>query len=212
MSLARDERLALCDSLERIGPDAPTLCPPWRTRDLAAHLVVRERRPDAAGGIVLKALAGRLKRVQDGYAAKPWPALVELVRTGPPVWSPTRLHAVDERANLAEFFVHHEDVLRAQPGWTPRPRRPQLERALWHSLKRTAPLMFRRCPVGVVLETPEHGRAEVRAATDAGTVVVRGTPGELTLLAFNRRDVARVEVDGPPAALKTFETAPIGLT
>ena len=62
---ARSERLALCRTLERVGPDAPTLCPPWRTRDLAAHLVLRERRPDAAPGIWLRAAAGRTRRVQD---------------------------------------------------------------------------------------------------------------------------------------------------
>ena len=47
-SPARAERAALCDLFLEVGPDAPTLCGAWTTRDLAAHLVVRERRPDAA--------------------------------------------------------------------------------------------------------------------------------------------------------------------
>lgn len=34
------------------GPDAPTLGAGWKTRDLAAHLVVRESRPDAAAGVI----------------------------------------------------------------------------------------------------------------------------------------------------------------
>ena len=40
-SLARRERLALADLAEQLGPDAPTLCGDWSTRDLLAHLVVR---------------------------------------------------------------------------------------------------------------------------------------------------------------------------
>src|SRR5690349_11008507 len=52
-NFARTERAALCDLLVTVGPDAPTLCEGWTTRDLAAHLAVRDRRPDAAAGIVL---------------------------------------------------------------------------------------------------------------------------------------------------------------
>lgn len=33
------------------GPDAPTLCEGWFTRDLAAHLWIREHRLDAAVGM-----------------------------------------------------------------------------------------------------------------------------------------------------------------
>ena len=52
-----------------------------------------------------------------------WPAnaeIVERVRTGPPRWSPMRLDAVDRLVNTVEFFVHHEDVRRARPLWSPR--------------------------------------------------------------------------------------------
>ena len=98
---ASSERQGLCDTFERVGPDAPTLCSPWRTRDLAAHLVVRERRPDVSAGILVPALAGRLAKVQDGYAAWEWPRLVNEVRTGPPAWSPTSLRSIDEATNTA---------------------------------------------------------------------------------------------------------------
>ena len=47
------ERAALCDTMEKVGPDAPTLCEGWLTIDLAAHLCAREARSDAAIGIVL---------------------------------------------------------------------------------------------------------------------------------------------------------------
>ena len=111
---AQAERAALCDTFEAVGPDAPTLCSPWDTADLAAHLVIRERRPDLAPGIVVPGLRARTERVQREYAAKPWPELVHLVRSGPAIWNPARLAPVDEAYNLMEFFVHHEDVLQAQ--------------------------------------------------------------------------------------------------
>ncbi len=51
-SVARAERAALADLMLEVGPDSPTLCGDWTTRDLAAHLVLRERRPEAAGLVV----------------------------------------------------------------------------------------------------------------------------------------------------------------
>ena len=100
-SLARRERFSLCDTFARTGPDAPTLCSPWTTADLAAHLVIRDRRPDLGVGIVLPPLAGRLEDGMKEYAAKPWPELVDLVRSGPPVWSPLRVPQLDDVANLS---------------------------------------------------------------------------------------------------------------
>lgn len=64
MTAARAERLALCDLFEKVGPDAPTLCGTWLTRDLAAHLIVRERRPDLAVGILIPGLGGRLAKAR----------------------------------------------------------------------------------------------------------------------------------------------------
>jgi len=198
---ARDERQALCDTFELVGPDAPTLCSPWLTRDLAAHLVVRDRRPDVSAGIWVPALAARAEQVQSGYAAWEWPRLVAQVRSGPPVWSPASLARVDEVLNTAEFFVHHEDVLRGGPGWSARALPTGLEWALWNIVTKTARLKFARARVGVVLEAPPYGRRQVHALTDLGTVVVKGTPGELLLYSFGRREVAGVDVTGPEEAL-----------
>ena len=94
-SPARAERAALCDLFLEVGPDAPTLCGGWTTRDLAAHLVVRERRPDAAPGIVSRVLAGHSEKVRIAETERPWPELVERVRSGPPVWNPMRFEPVD---------------------------------------------------------------------------------------------------------------------
>lgn len=154
-TFAKRERLLLADLLETAGPDAPTLCEGWQTRDLAAHVVVRERRADAAGGIMIKQLAPRLERVMTEFAAKPYEELIQLIRTGPPRFSPFQLKQLDEASNTVEFYVHTEDVRRAQPEWTPRELDPVFQDALWARLERMARLMGRGAPTGLVLRRPD---------------------------------------------------------
>jgi len=198
---ASSERQGLCDTFEQVGPDAPTLCSPWLTRDLAAHLVVRERRPDVSAAIWLPAMTGRLQKVQNGYAAWDWQRLVHEVRSGPPTWSPTSLRPVDEAINTAEFFVHHEDVLRGGASWSPRRLPCDLETALWGIVSKVARLQLARARVGIVLTAPAYGERQVRSTTDLGKVVITGTPGELLLYSFGRREVAQVDVSGSEEAL-----------
>lgn len=208
MSVAADERAALCDLLEELGPDQPTLCAGWQTRDLAAHLVVREHRPDAAPGILLSAFAGHTKRVQDGYARKPWRELVDQVRGGPPVWWPTRIGAVDKLVNSIELFVHHEDARRGQEGWTPREPDAKRDAALWAGLRRAGRMTLRRTPVGLILRRPDGESIVVKRGPD--TVTVTGEPGELLLFAFGR-DAVRVEFDGDQAAIARVKGLSRGL-
>lgn len=188
----------MCELFETVGPDAPTLCAGWTARDLAAHLVLRERRPDAAPGILFGPLAGHTRRVQDGYAARPWAALIGLLRDGPPRLSPTSVGAVDDVVNGGEFLVHHEDVRRARPGWEPRPEDTERDAAAWSALRWIARLSFRRSPVGVVLGVP--GGAELTAKRAAGRVIVRGAPVDLLLYAFGRDEV-ELAFEGEKAAL-----------
>ena len=205
---AAAERSALCDTFERVGPSAPPLCDPWSTAELAAHLVIRDSRPDLALGNVVPPLADRLDRGMEEYATRPWEELVHLVRSGPPAWSPTRMPFADEVANLAEFFIHHEDVLRGEGQVGPqRELSPELEAALWRQLKRAAPLLSRRLPTGVVLVAPGHGRAAVKGPTQAGTAVLTGAPGELLLTLFGRARVAAVEFSGPEGAVRALRQA-----
>ncbi|GAA1272036.1 TIGR03085 family metal-binding protein [Saccharothrix xinjiangensis] len=196
MGVADDERRLLTDLLEQVGPDAPTLCDPWRTRDLAAHLVLRERRPDAAVGVLFKPLAGHTQRVQDSYAAKPWPELVDLVRH-PPRLSPVSL--AGDLANAVEYFVHHEDVRRARPDWEPRSPDPVRDDVLWRRLAGMARLSYRKSPVGVVLRRPDG--QSTTAKPGANPVVLTGQVTELLMHAFGR-DAARVEYDGPEADVR----------
>ncbi|WP_018684366.1 TIGR03085 family metal-binding protein [Actinokineospora enzanensis] len=206
MGLAKAERAALSELFTEVGPDAPTLCAGWLTRDLAAHLVIRERRLDAAPGIVIPALAGHTERVQAGYAQRPWTELVDLVRTGPPVYSP--LHWLDEQANAVEYYVHHEDVRRAATGWEPRANDAERDRALWTGLTRAARLNYRRSPVGVVLRAPD-GR-ETTARTGPEPVTITGEPGELLLDAFGRAE-STVEYSGPETSVAALRGMKRGL-
>jgi uncharacterized protein (TIGR03085 family) len=144
---------------------------------------------------------GRLEKVQNGYAGWDWQRLVHEVRSGPPTWSPTSLGPVDEAINTAEFFVHHEDVLRGRASWSPRSLPCDLEAALWGIVSKVARLQLSRARVGVVLKAPAHGERQVRSTTDLGKVVITGTPGELLLYSFGRREVAQVDVSGSEEAL-----------
>lgn len=194
-----------------VGPGAPTLCSPWRARDLAAHLVIRDSRPDLALGMFVPALKGRLDTAMTAYAAGSWPALVERVRSGPPVWSPTRLPPLDEAVNLGEFVIHHEDVLRGTPGFTRRVLNAPLEAAIWKGLRAQSKLMLRGATVGVVLVAPGFGRFTAKGPSDRGTAVVTGAPGELTLFVAGRQRVAEVDVEGPDAAVAAITEEPLGI-
>ncbi|WP_212910716.1 TIGR03085 family metal-binding protein [Streptomyces sp. TS71-3] len=200
---AKRERLLLADLLEGAGPDAPTLCDGWLTRDLAAHVVVRERRADAAGGILIKPLAARLERVQAEFAAKPYEELIQLIRTGPPRFSPYALKQIDEAANAVEFYVHAEDVRRAQQDWTPRVLDPVFADSLWSRLERSARLLGRKSPVGLVLRRPD-GRTAV-ARRGVPVVTVTGEPGELTMFAFGRQSQSDVTLDGDKEAITRLQ-------
>ncbi|MFE6959382.1 TIGR03085 family metal-binding protein [Streptomyces sp. NPDC057696] len=207
---AKRERLLLADLLEAAGPDAPTLCEGWNTRDLAAHVVVRERRADAAGGILIKQLAQRLERVQAEFAEKPYDELIQLIRTGPPRFSPFSLKQIDEASNAVEFYVHTEDVRRAQPDWTARELDPVFADVLWSRLERMARVIGRKSPVGLVLRRPD-GRTVV-AHKGAPVVTVTGEPAELLMFAFGRQDAARVETEGEKDAIgKLHEAKQLGI-
>ncbi|GAA3207911.1 TIGR03085 family metal-binding protein [Nonomuraea helvata] len=209
MTHARDERTALCDLFDRLGPDAPTLCTGWSTYDLAAHLVLRERRPDAMGGIAIKPLAGYTASVQNGLKAKhPYPELVGMVRKPGGVYG--LLPSLDEAVNSLEFFVHHEDVRRAQPEWEPRELSDDLERIIWKRVASGARLMLRKAPVGVVLHRLGGGVA-LGGPRGGAKVEVTGRAGELLMFCFGRQRHARVELTGDPEAADRLLDASLGV-
>jgi uncharacterized protein (TIGR03085 family) len=219
MEYARDERHALCALLDQTGPREPTLCEGWTTLDLAAHLVIREHRPDAGLGLLGGPLAAHTRVVQRRMAQRtPYPRLVQMVRSGPPRFSMFGLPGADERANLVEYFVHHEDVRRAQPDWEPRKLDPGLTEALWGRL-RMARFVLRKAPVGVELvrdDQPEPAgpggpRVRITARARTPVVTITGPPAELTMWTLGRTTAARVRLDGSDAAIAALSGARWGI-
>jgi uncharacterized protein (TIGR03085 family) len=199
---ARAERQALSDLLIQTGPDAPTLCQGWTTGDLAAHLLLRDRRPDAAPGILVPVLGGYTQRVQRKIlASAPFPQLVEQLRQGPPSWSPVGLPGVDAAVNSVEYFAHHEDVRRARPGWEPRRLPRDQEEQLWRRMKMSR-FALRRLPVEITLVDPA-GRTQ-RITKGGRQARVHGLPSELALWVIGRKDVARVEMTGEAEAINVL--------
>lgn len=216
----REERALLCEALLEAGAGAPTECAGWTAHDLAAHLVVRERRPDTLPGIALRPLAFHTERVRRRTVRKvPFEELVNRIRSGPPRWSPYAVPGMDNIANGVEFFVHHEDVRRARPDGGPRSLSPALEDLLWRRI-RIARFALRKVPVEVTLIRPDGRSARIsggrsgrsvrnprsgrRTAAGPAAVRVHGPVGELVLWALGRTEVARVRLTGSQESVKTL--------
>lgn len=205
---ALHERIELAESLRSTDPGAPTLCGEWTAAQLAGHLVLRERSPsEVLGRVPSRRAREAAQHVIDRYVARtPYPALVEAVASGPPMWSPFAMPVLREAANLLEYLVHHEDVRRAADGWVPRVLPVQRQAAVWSRLRMAARLTLRGVPVAVRLEWPAHGSVSVGRGS---AVTVTGAPEELALFAFGRQRVARVSYDGPDEAVERARGASI---
>lgn len=205
---AQAERQALCDLLLEYGPDAPTLCSGWSTHQLAGHLVAREARPDAALGITFSPMSSWTAKVEQQYSERPYAELVEAVRTGPPIWSPFRFPTADRIANTEEYFVHLEDVRRAQSQWEPRELDPEFANYLWELTKQRGRMMFRKSPVGVrvVRIDGDGGEKSVSAPArpDLGSVQISGPSQELVMYSFGRKAHANVVIEGEPPDIEAF--------
>jgi uncharacterized protein (TIGR03085 family) len=201
------ERRELSDLFEELGPDAPTLCEGWTTEDLAAHLVVRERHPTAAGGILIPALEQRLEQFMGKEKQGGYRRLVDRVRNGPPL-GPFAVPGLRTLLNLQEYVVHHEDVRRAN-GMGPRTDRPELDAALWGNLRRGARFMLRKVKGAKVrLQRPGGDAVTVGHGPE---VVVTGEPVDLLLYLFGREGAAQVEITGDPEAQAVLAQAPKGI-
>lgn len=206
MSAAQRERAALVETMRGVGPDAPTLCEGWTTRDLAAHLVVRERRLDAAPGILVPGLASYTAKVQDQVAeSSDWPELLDKIASGPPIFSPFKL--LDPLVNLNEMFIHHEDIRRAQPGWEPRVLDASMVNALSRPLAVMARMSMGKVPARVTLRTSD-GKTVVTLGSGPA-VTVTGAPEELLLFSVGRE--ARVDIDGEQDAVSAVREGRRGL-
>lgn len=199
---AVSERAALCDTFAERGPGEPTLCEGWQTRDLLQHLVLRDAGP-------LRARGGGKAEVR----AADWVGLIDRFRVGPPSGSPFRIPGADGAANVEEFFVHHEDVRRAAPGWTRRELPAAVEDAIWRRLRSPfGRLATRRVHFGVHIQRAGGDRdgdhVTLRAARPG--VVITGMPSELLMFLFGRQPAADVDLRGPADLRESLTHARLG--
>lgn len=213
-SFAECERQLLCDLLDQVGPDAPTLCEGWDSYALVSHLWVRETDPLALPGVAVGAFSAfteeRMRRCRERH---PFTELVELVRRGPARYSLFALPGVDAKANMLEYFVHHEDVRRAvDPSAGPRALAGADSDLLWARLPGTGALLLRNgrgsAGIGVLVEHRDatHGLRQHRLRAGTPIVTINGQPGEIWLWLYGRRSVARVELTGTTEALSAFSS------
>lgn len=207
--LARRERHALCDLALVVGEDAPTLSGDWTVKELVVHLLLREYDPLAAAGLVVPPLAKVTELRMAMVGRKDFGVLVErLRRRGPTVFS---LPPVDRMLNTLEYYVHHEDVRRAQPAWEPRTLAAGDEDAIWAALRYYGRGLVRDAGVPVRMRRTDTGAtATLRRGSDP--VVVSGLPSELALHLFGRRAQARgVAVEGPEDRVAQLRAADLGI-
>ncbi|NYE94111.1 uncharacterized protein (TIGR03085 family) [Psychromicrobium silvestre] len=214
MHFVDPSREVLAETLLAAGPGADTLCAGWRTQELAAHLYLRERNAGVGLGLVLRAFARASDTTTRKLAAKSstpesYAKLVEQFRAGPPALSPMRIKAVDESANLIEYFVHTEDIRRASDRWAPRALDEEYSEALWDELIKRAALLYRSVDLGIVLVQPDGPRHVAKRAPVSVAIV--GAPGELLMHAFGRTEHALVTFEGQPDAVALLQTAEVGL-
>jgi uncharacterized protein (TIGR03085 family) len=202
----RAERAALCDTLEQLGPDAPTLCEGWTTADLAAHLVVRERDPRAVPGLVLGGPAARYTaKLQARAKAHGYPWLLERLRSGPPAYIVHTMAWV----NVNENWIHHEDARRAN-GMGPRPEDPEVAAILLGIVRRMGRFVTRGVRhYGVELVLP--GGTPIVLRRSDKTVRIHGPVGECILYVSGRRSAAEVRLEGDAEAIEAIQTAKLGL-
>lgn len=204
------ERALLCDTLEQVGPEAPTLSGEWDAHHLVAHLVVREGNPVRSVWAAISRSGD--DQVDSLVSSTDFSQLVDEFRAGPPKLSLLKSAKADHHLNTLEFFVHHEDVLRAVEPGARRMLPPWAEDQIWSRLKMLARLTMRHSPVPVALQrTDDPDEPPATASKGPHPVVVDGLPSELTLYAHGRDAVASFELTGRAAAVEKLRAARFGL-
>ncbi len=207
-TLARRERHDLCDLALELGPDEPTLCGEWTTRELLAHLFVREHRPVSAAGILVPPLAKLTDRAMERAAKRDYPDLVKAVRS--PGFTVYALKPVEVLTNTLEYLVHHEDVRRAQPDWVPRDLDPGDLDVLWRAIRGAGKGLVRPAGVPVSIRRSDtDDRSTLRGGEPS--VTVSGPVVELVMFLYGRSQVRGLEFDGPDDLVARLRDAGLGI-
>lgn len=181
---------SLCQALAMVPAQAPTLCEGWSAHDLAVHLWILKHDPLGWPGVVhprldagrtahwkrrwrYPELVGRLRNDEGGIRAIPFDA------------------REDHRHALGEYFIHDEDVRRANQ--LPRQHySTELQEALWLRAQRAGRQLHALGGRSILLQRPDGARAQISGGGQR--VRVTGEPTELLLWVYGRHDVAEVEV------------------
>ena len=203
-SFVKRERNSICQNLRYLGPDKPTLCHGWSTKDLLVHLVVRENRPDAAAGLVVPFLKSYTDSIYKKFNEKGFEDLITIFENGPKSPSPFTVAAVDQLANTFEFLVHNEDILRAQPNYSPREFSEEDLNFLWSRFTKSAIFFMRRVKVGVVAKT-EQGIYTLKRGEES--VTISGNLIDLIMFSFGRKENTSLQFEGNLQAIEKLKNS-----
>jgi uncharacterized protein (TIGR03085 family) len=206
--LARREREALCDLGLVLGQDAPTLSGDWTAKELFAHLHLREHSLLGAPGLLIPPLSGLTDREMARIVRQDFTVLVERVRSRG--LTPYAIPPVDKAVNTLEYFVHHEDLRRAQPGWSPRELPPADESALWSAIRLFGRGLVRPAGVPVRIRRTDTG-AEATLRGGGEPAVLSGLPSEIVMFLYGRDQHLGLEFSGPDAHIERLRGAGLGL-
>jgi len=205
------EQRAVHATLTDIGPDAPTLCTGWTTRELAAHLAtgVMLGGALAVGGRLLIArvpvrMGAAGARVNDRLvrARRSFDASLARLARRPPALVTTKTTAP---ITLAELWVHHEDVRRAN-GMGPRPEPAELAAAVDFLVRYQRRLFAAAGLTVIVLD----GRVDVTGAR-GGTASVHGPAGELLVWLAGRRPASTATITGDDDVAARIAVVPLSI-
>ncbi|WP_158600658.1 TIGR03085 family metal-binding protein [Tessaracoccus antarcticus] len=203
MTLAQRQRAQLLDLFLELGPFAPTLCEGWKTQDLAAHLFIREHKPQAMLGMFSERFAAITSRVQmEALHSHGFVGLIDRLRKPSLMMRP-----LDSLVNGAEYFIHHTDVLRAND--RDQEISPKDEETLRTPIKMFAGKTARTYGDRVVIDTNDGKQLEFGQGTRPVHLI--GKPSEILLFVSGRTDHANVQLVGEPDAVKKFTEAASGI-
>ncbi|MEO6606040.1 MAG: maleylpyruvate isomerase family mycothiol-dependent enzyme [Aeromicrobium sp.] len=190
----RDRQLQrCCDALDQVSGGAPTLCEGWLAHDLAIHLWTLKHDPLGWPGIAVPSLAAtvtwRADRIRRRWSYAELVARLRVGLGGIACMPFDRFEG--HRHALGEYFVHTQDVVRAN-GLDQEKPGTDLEDALWLRVQVAARQLHRRHTPGLVLETTDGRSAQVTGG--APTTFITGCPSELMCWAYGREGIADVTI------------------